>query len=324
MNQLFRIIKYIIPYKSKAALSIFYILLSSVFSLFSLAMVAPFLNILFEKTKLVNQSVPFSFNPADIVHNFQYILSRLIIEEGKIYALIFVGVIVIVTSFLKNGFLYLSKFYMIPIRTGVVKDIRNNLYSKILSLPLKYFTEERKGDILARMSGDVQEIEVSVVRSLDMLFRSPILIIVYLASLFYISLNLTLFVIVLLPLSGFLIGKIGKTLRSTSLAGQKKLGVILSVIEETLGGLRIIKAFIAEKKMQNRFESANSLYTRIISKLFRGSGTDFEDCLILVKMKGMEIELKLLEERFRETASFDVSESRVNKNLEHFLRIVKK
>jgi len=140
------------------------------------------LNILFEKTKLVNQSVPFSFNPADIVHNFQYILSRLIIEEGKIYALIFVGVIVIVTSFLKNGFLYLSKFYMIPIRTGVVKDIRNNLYSKILSLPLKYFTEERKGDILARMSGDVQEIEVSVVRSLDMHFRSPILIIVYLAS----------------------------------------------------------------------------------------------------------------------------------------------
>ncbi|MCK4700010.1 MAG: ABC transporter ATP-binding protein, partial [Bacteroidales bacterium] len=125
------------------------------------------------------------------------------------------------------------------------------------------------GDILARMSGDVQEIEVSVVRSLDMLFRSPILIIVYLASLFYISFNLTLFVIVLLPLSGFLIGKIGKTLRSTSLAGQKKLGVILSVIEETLGGLRIIKAFIAEKKMQNRFESANSLYTRIISKLFR-------------------------------------------------------
>ena len=269
MNQLFRIIKYIIPYKSKAALSIFYVLLSSVFSLFSLAMVAPFLNILFEKTKLVNQSVPFSFNPADLVHNFQYILSRLIIEEGKIYALIFVGVIVIVTSFLKNGFLYLSKFYMIPIRTGVVKDIRNNLYSKILSLPLKYFTEERKGDILARMSGDVQEIEISVVRSLDMLFRSPILIIVYLASLFYMSFTLTLFVIVLLPLSGFLIGKIGKTLRSTSLAGQKKLGVILSVIEETLGGLRIIKAFIAEKKMQNRFESANSLYTRIISKLFR-------------------------------------------------------
>jgi subfamily B ATP-binding cassette protein MsbA len=271
MNQLFRIIKYIIPYKSKAALSIFYILLSSVFSLFRLAMVAPFLNILFEKTKLVNQSVPFSLNPADMIHNFQYILSRLIIEEGKIYALIFVGVIVIVTSFLKNGFLYLSKFYMIPIRTGVVKDIRNNLYSKILSLPLKYFTEERKGDILARMSGDVQEIEVSVVRSLDMLFRSPILIIVYLASLFYISFNLTLFVIVLLPLSGFLIGKIGKTLRSTSLAGQKKLGVILSVIEETLGGLRIIKAFIAEKKMQSPLSEFLGVFVLVIVLWYGGS-----------------------------------------------------
>ncbi|MCK4701409.1 MAG: ABC transporter ATP-binding protein, partial [Bacteroidales bacterium] len=207
MSQLFRIIKYIIPYKSKAALSIFYVLLSSVFSLFSLAMVAPFLNILFEKTKLVYQSVPFTFNTSDIIHNFQYILSKIIIEEGKIYALIYVGVIVVVTSFLKNGFLYLSKVYMIPIRTGVVKDIRNNLYSKILSLPLKYFTEERKGDIMARMSGDVQEIETSVVRSIDMIFRSPILIIVYLASLFYMSFTLTLFVIVLLPLSGFLIGK---------------------------------------------------------------------------------------------------------------------
>lgn len=269
MSQLFRIIKFIIPYKSEAALSIFFVLLSSVFSLFSLAMVAPFLNILFEKTKLVYQSVPFAFNTSDIIHNFQYFLSKIIIEEGKIYAIIYVGVIVVVTSFLKNGFLYLSKVYMIPIRTGVVKDIRNNLYSKILSLPLKYFTEERKGDIMARMSGDVQEIETSVVRSIDMIFRSPILIIVYLASLFYMSFTLTLFVIVLLPLSGYIIGRIGKTLRSTSLIGQEKLGVILSVIEETLGGLRIIKAFVAEKKMQDRFESTNFSYTRIVSRIFR-------------------------------------------------------
>lgn len=269
MNQFYKLIKFIVPYKVNAALSIFYILLSSIFSLFSLAMVAPFLNILFEKTELVRQSVPFSLNTADIIHNFQYLLSKVIIEEGKVYALIFVGLIVVITSLLKNGFLYLSKFYMVPVRTGVVKDIRNKLYNKILILPLNYFTDEKKGDILSRMSGDVQEIEISVVRSLDMMFRSPILILVYLASLFYISFKLTLFVLVLLPLSGFLIGKIGKTLRSTSMEGQKSLGILLSVIEETLGGLRIIKAFIAEKIMQKKFDKSNIQYTRTISKLFR-------------------------------------------------------
>ncbi len=269
MKNIYKIIRYIIPYKWHAFISIGFVILSSLFSLFSLAMVAPFLNVLFGPSDLVTDPVPFSLNTGAIIHNFNYHLSQLIIYKGKVNALFFVGMMVVITSMLKNMFLYLSKFYMIPIRTGVVKDIRNQVFGKVLSLPLGYFTDEKKGDLMSRMAQDVQEIEVSVVRSLEMIFRDPILIIIYLASLFYMSFQLTLFVIILLPLSGIIIGRIGKTLRSTSLQGQRKLGVIMSVFEETLGGLRIIKAFNAEDKMQARFESANKLFTRLTERIFR-------------------------------------------------------
>ena len=196
-------------------------------------------------------------------------LSEIIINRGKVYALIIVGSMVMGMTFFKNLFLYLSKFYMVPLRTGVVRDIRNKLYSKIVDLPLGYFSEERKGDIMSRMSQDVQEIEVSVVRSLEMLFRDPILIIAFLVALFMMSARLSLFVLIMLPLSGLIIGRIGKTLRSTSFHGQRKLGIIMSIVEETLSGLRIIKAFNAESKMQSRFESTNNLYTALLMKVFR-------------------------------------------------------
>lgn len=231
-------------------------------------MVAPFLKVLFGETDLVTQPTHFALNANAIIHNFNYILSQIIIGRGKVRALVFVGIMVLGTSLLKNFFLYYSKYFMIPIRTGIVKDLRNKIFAKVLDLPLGYFSEERKGDLMSRMAQDVAEIEVSVVRSLEMIFRDPIMIISYLAALFYMSPKLSGFVLVLLPVSGIIIGRIGKTLRSTSLQGQKKLGLIMSVFEETLGGLRIVKAFNAEEKMQSRFENTNNFFTRLQVKIF--------------------------------------------------------
>jgi subfamily B ATP-binding cassette protein MsbA len=272
MKNIHRIIKYVLPYKWKAGVSVSFMVFTAVFSVFSLALIAPFLNLLFGKTELIHEPLPFelSVDTVDIlIHNFNYLMSEIILEKGKVYALFFVGLMVIVTTFFKNLFLYFSKFFMIPIRTGVVKDIRNSIYNKIVVLPLGYFSEERKGDIISKMSQDVQEIEVSVVRSIEMLTRDPILIIGFLSALFFISFKLTLFVLVLLPLSGLLIGRIGKSLRHTSLRGQKKLGIIMSIVEETLAGLRIIKAFNAEDKMNARFRNTNNMYTRLLVRIFR-------------------------------------------------------
>lgn len=269
MKGLSRIIQYLIPYKGLAFLSIFFVFLSAFFSLFSLALVAPFLKVLFGETDLVTQPGEFAINVNAIVHYFNYILSQIIIGRGKVHALVFVGIMVLATSLFKNLFLYYSKYFMIPIRTGIVRELRNKVFKKVLVLPLGFFSEERKGDIMSRMAQDVQEIEVSVVRSLEMVFRDPILIVTYLAALFYMSPKLSLFVLILLPVAGLIIGRIGKTLRSTSLQGQKKLGLIMSVFEETLGGLRIVKAFNAEEKMRARFESTNNMFTRLQEKIYQ-------------------------------------------------------
>lgn len=268
MKNFIKIVKYLIPYKREAFLSILFVFFSAVFSLFSLTMVAPFLKVLFGETELVTESVPFKFSTESIITNFNYVLSLIIINKGKIYALVFVGVMVIVGTLFRNLFAYFSKYFLVPIRTGIVRDLRNKIHQKVLGLPLAYFTEERKGDLMARMAQDVQEIEFSVIRSLEMVFRDPIMIIIFLTGLFVMSYKLTIFVLILLPVSGILIGRIGKSLRSTSLEGQRKLGLIMSIFEETIGGLRIIKAFNAENKMQSRFESANKLYTKLTQKIF--------------------------------------------------------
>ena len=268
MRSLARIIKYLIPYKGEAFLSILFALLSAIFSLVSLTLVVPFSQVLFGPTDLVNEPVKFAFTADAIVTNFNYILSQIILIYGKPRALVFVGLVFIVATFLKNAFLYLSKYFLVPIRTGIVRDLRNEIFKKVLILPLAYFTEERKGDIMARMAQDVQEIEISVIRSLEMVFQDPIRIVIYLIGLLLMSFKLTLFVLVLLPLSGYLIGRIGKTLRATSMEGQKKLGLLMSVFEETIGGLRIVKAFNAEEKMKNRFENTNKIYTRFLQKIF--------------------------------------------------------
>jgi ATP-binding cassette, subfamily B, bacterial MsbA len=269
MKKFYKIFRFIFPYKWKAAASIFSNLLSAFFGLFSLTMIIPFLGILFGTIPLVEESPDFALSATALKNIFYYNISQLIINNSKAYALFFVIVIVVLTSLFKNLFTYLALWFLAPIRIGVVKDIRNALYKKILELPLGYYSDEKKGDIISKMTNDVHEIEISIIRSLEMFFKEPIIIIVYLSFLVLMSPQLTLFVLLLLPIAGGVIGRIGKSLRKTSFKGQRKMGALLSIIEETLGGLRVIKAFNAESKMRQRFESINSFYTHLMTKMWR-------------------------------------------------------
>lgn len=271
MGKFRRIFNYLIPYKASVALNVFFSFLSALFNVFSVIMVIPVLNILFEMQPIVTEPIPFSLsNAADAIStNFYYFVSQLLLRYGSVATLVAVGVFAITMSFLKNAFKYAAMYNLAWIRNVVVKDIRNDLYQKTLILPLSYHSNEKKGDLISRMTSDVQQIEHSVISSLEMVFREPITIAVILVSLFIMSTNLTLVVLVLLPVSGIIIGRIGKTLRTTALKGQNKLGVILSVLEETLTGIRVIKAFNAEKKMKDRFLSINSFYTLIMTKMYR-------------------------------------------------------
>ncbi|MDD3568122.1 MAG: ABC transporter ATP-binding protein [Bacteroidales bacterium] len=270
MKKFYKIFKFIFPYKWQAASSIFSNLLAAFFGLFSIAMLIPFLGILFETSPLVETPPEAaSLDPTYIKEYFYYFVSQLIINNGKSIALLFIVALVALTSLFKNLFAYLALWFLAPIRLGVVRDIRNALYKKVLELPLGYYSDEKKGDIISKMTTDVHEIEVSIIRSLEMFFKEPIIIIVYLIFLISISPQLTLFVLVLLPIAGGMIGRIGKSLRKTSFKGQRKMGALLSIIEETLGGLRVIKAFNAESRMRKRFESINSFYSRLMIKMWR-------------------------------------------------------
>ncbi len=269
MSNLKKIIFYIKPYWAKVALNFLFNLLSVVFSLFSITMVIPFLTILFDSHEETYEIMAFSLNFDALMNNFYYFLSQLIINYGEIMALIVISLLVVITSLLKNGFRYLGLYHLAPVRNGVVKDIRNEIYQKTLDLPLSYYSQERKGDIISRMTNDVYQIELSVVSSLAMVFRDPMTIVVYMGMLLLMSPQLTLFVLVLLPIAGFIIGRIAKSLKPTALKSQSELGVILSVTEETLSGLRIVKAFNAEAKMKKRFFNVNQVYTRVMNKMYR-------------------------------------------------------
>ncbi len=250
-------------------MNVLFNVLSVIFALFSFTMVIPFLGILFENQPYVTEPVPFKLSAESIEQNFSYYITRIIEYYGKANALLFISILVIIITLFKNGFKYTANYFMAPIRTGAERDLRNNIYDKILRLPLSYYTEAKKGDVISRISVDVKEIELSIMSSLEMLFRDPITIVLFLGSMFILSVHLTLFVLILLPISGLIIGSIGKNLRSTSFRGQKKMGTMLSIIEETLTGLRIIKAFNAEEKVTQRFNSANNFYTRIMNKVHR-------------------------------------------------------
>ena len=269
MKQFLEVLSYVRPYYKQAVLNVVFNILSAIFALFSFAMAIPFLQILFETQSLVTDRIPFELTKESIFSNVNYALSYIIINYGKTTALLLVSIAVVIVTFLKTGFVYLSNYFITPVRTGVEQDIRSKIYNKILRLPLSYYTEARKGDMLSRISTDVKEVEISIMNSLEMIFRDPITMIIFLTSMFLMSYQLTLFVLILLPLSGFFIGRLGRKLRTTSFKGQKKMGFLLSIIDETLSGLRIIKAFNAEDHFSGKFANTNNLYARIQRKVHR-------------------------------------------------------
>ncbi len=268
MKNYLRLLRYVKSYKGFAFLNIFFNMLSVVFSLFSLTMVIPFLNVLFGQEQ-VYEKVEWTFSVKAALTNFNYILSQYVIEHGKIEALTYICVLIIILFFLKNLFRYLAMYFISPIRNGVVRDLRNKMYNKVLFLPLTYFSEEKKGDLMSRMTSDVQEIEWSIMQSLEVIFREPFTVALYLATMVIISPQLSLFVFILLPIAGLLIGQIGKSLRRTSSKSQAKMGVLLSAIEETLSGLRIVKAFTAETFFRTKFNKLNDEYRRLMIRLYR-------------------------------------------------------
>jgi len=269
MNKFSKILRYVYPYWKNALTNFLMIFLSVIFGLGSFTLMIPFLGILFNTQPLITENIPLEFSVESISHNFNYFLSQQIINEGHHVALFSVSILLVILVFLKTGFIYAAKYTIAPLRNGVIKDVRNHIYSKILKLQLAYFSEQKKGNIIARVTGDVQEIEVSVIRSLDAILRDPITIIVFLLFLITISPQLTLFVLILLPVSGLVIGLIGKNLRKESKEAQDKMGLLISIIEETLSGLRIIKAFNAQKKANDNFNNENNWYTRIMIKMWR-------------------------------------------------------
>ncbi len=269
MKNFIRILKYIIPYWNYAVSNIIFNLLSIVFSLVSFTMIIPFLGLLFGKTQLVLQPVPLTFSTHSIIQNFYYFISQLIINHGKEQALVFICVIVIVFIFFRNLFRYLAMYNMAPIRNGAIKDLWNDIYLKVLNLPLSYFTEKKKGDLLSRATNDIHVIEISIMNSLELLFRDPLNIIIFLITLLVISPQLTIVVLILLPLSGLLIGRIASQLRKQSGLVQKKMGNILSIFEETISSLRIIKAFNASNVAYDKFSKFNQSYNRLMTSIYR-------------------------------------------------------
>jgi len=259
--------RFIPPYKWKIVFNIFYNILGALFGAFSFAMLIPALRILFQTEEIVTQKVELTFSIDSVTQNFNYYISQFITDQGPQHALILIGVILVLATLLKVGFTYLASFVLISLRNGVVYDIRGIIYKKIIGLPLGYFSEEKKGDIMARITSDVQEVENSIANSIDMMIKNPILIVVYLAVMIYMSWSLTLFVFVMLPLTGLVIGRIGRSLKRVSTKGQNKLGEILSIIEEDLSGLRIIKSFNAEEKAIHRFQKENLNYRLIMNRL---------------------------------------------------------
>ena len=263
--------RFVPPYKKYLVLSVVFNILSAVLNIFSFAALIPILQILFQtgEAEAATEMMAWDWGNAQAVlmNNLNYTVNGLIADFGPTTTLLFIGLFLAVTTFLKTGAYFLTSACIVPIRTGVVRDIRNQLYRKITSLPLGFFSEERKGDIIARMSGDVQEVENSIMSSLEMLFKNPVLIVAYFATLIFISWQLTLFTLVIVPIMGWFMGLVGRRLKAQSVKAQALWSDTMSQVEETLGGLRIIKAFCAEEKMNRRFDRINSNYRDDLMKV---------------------------------------------------------
>lgn len=263
--------RFVTPYKWNVILNIVFNLLAAFMTLFSFAFIVPILQMLFQIDNTHYEYMTWgagSFKDV-AVNNFYYYTQVVIESHGASVALACLATLLVVMTLLKVGVTYLSSYFIIPMRNGIVRDIRNKMYDKIVSLPIGFFTSERKGDVMARISGDVTEIEVSVMASLDMLFKNPVMIIACLVMMIVVSWELTLFVLVLLPIAGYIMGKVGSRLKRKSLEAQQQWGQILSTTEETLGGLRIIKAFNAEKKMESRFHGETQWFYKISNAIQR-------------------------------------------------------
>lgn len=269
MKSLLQIVKYIKPYKLTVLFSVSFNIIAVIFNLLSLLAFIPFLNLLFGDVDAVTIKPEFALNADYFKAFFNYQMQPFIQEYGQKGALLFVCISVAILFLLKNVFTYFSMFFTAYIRTNVVKDIRKAIYEKILILPLSFYSEEKKGDIISRITGDVQEVEWSIMQSLEMLFRDPISIILSLVVMINMNANLTLFAFILLPISGLVIGKIGKSLRRTSSKLQIKMGELLSNVEETLSGLRILKAFNAEAASNQNFDKINTRYSKIQLRMYR-------------------------------------------------------
>ena len=263
--------RFVPPYKHYLVWSVVFNILSAVLNIFSFMAIIPILQILFQTgdDNVPQSLMPWSWDNLQeaFSNNANYYVGQLIQDIGPTTTLLVIGIFLAFMTFLKTGAYFLSSATIIPIRTGVVRDIRNQLYRKITSLPLGFFSEERKGDIIARMSGDVAEVENSIMSSLDMLFKNPILIIAYFSTLLVISWQLTLFTLVFVPIMGWFMGMVGRKLKQNSIKAQSLWSDTMSQVEETLGGLRIIKAFCAEEKMNDRFDRINSAYRNDIMKV---------------------------------------------------------
>ena len=274
MNDFISLIKrFVPPYKRQVILNIFFNILSAFLNVFSFALIVPILQILFKVNDKVYEYMPMDsssiFNFKILENNVYYYLSQTMDTHSAAAVLLILGLILVVMTILKTGTTYLSAYFITDVRTGVVRDIRKQINDKVLSLPLGFFSNERKGDIMARMTGDVCEVENSVMSSLDMISKNPIMIMIYLGTLLFISWKLSIFVFILLPISGYIMGKVGKSLKKQSVEAQSQWGGMMSQIEETLSGLRIIKAFNAEEKMIERFDKTSNIFRNMSNRIAR-------------------------------------------------------
>ena len=265
MREFLRVLRrFVPPYKKYLALSVFFNILSAVLNIFSFAALIPILQILFQTGDAEKATCVMAWDWSNVqgvlMNNLNYYVNGLIADYGPTTTLLLIGLFLAFTTLLKTGAYFLTSACIVPIRTGVVRDIRNQLYNKITALPLGFFSEERKGDIIARMSGDVLEVENSIMASLEMLFKNPVLIIAYFATMLFVSWQLTTFTLVIVPVMGWFMGLVGRKLKQDSAKAQSLWSDTMSQVEETLGGLRIIKAFCAEEKMNRRFDQTNSSY----------------------------------------------------------------
>lgn len=265
------LLRFVPPYRKYLLLNIVFNLLAAVLTLFSFALIIPILEMLFQINTATYSFMPLgTASLKDVaVNNFYYYTQESIASMGAASTLALLAAALVVMTALKTGATFLSSYFIVPLRSGIVRDLRNFMYRKITTLPIGFFTAERKGDVMARISGDVAEIENSVMASLDMLFKNPVLIVVYLGTMLAISWQLTLFVFVLLPIAGYVMGKVGKRLKRTSYETQTQWGTIMAIIEETLGGLRVIKAFTAEDKVRRRFIDENQRFFNLSNRVAR-------------------------------------------------------